>query len=658
VSKLCNSTKISTCRVYNTIMQILRMGTAASFTLVLGFLSLLMSMPQEVEAVTNITSYSDTLSDSGPGEPANHTLSFKLGVDVSPGSVLEVTPPSGFEVTDATTTFSERNIELLVDGVSRASGAGPASPGVDAVEITRGSPGFIRYTLAPDSGISAGSRVVMKIGNHTNTALGVHSVYSSTTGTTTLPADIEPIQNSTTTLGVHKVRLEIFDGSLVAETDFVVFLNKKVNLPSADTTETVPPERFNPAPTSTVGGTTLSVEISLETNEFSVCKFDLAPGTAFNAMPYTFANSGKVFHSQVVAIVAGSLQQFFVRCIDDEGNFNIDDFVIEFTVNERPTGSANEEGDVDGDGTGTGNDGTGDGDGSGGTTGQSSGEQPLEGGSAGTGGSGGGGGGGSGGDRGSTAGGGFESTDAPYESGDGRVIISGYAYPNSTVGILVDGNFFDTTSVGRAGDYSITLDEIARGVYTFGVYAVDQNDVRSSTFSTSFTVTGARTSELSNINIAPTIVVAPDPVDPGQTLTVSGYGLPEADIMIENGPINATASGEFSTFSDSAGLWTTTIPTNGFSVGTYQIRAKSDQNVVGGSETNFSDYTFYGVGESAQLPINADLNRDGKVNLIDFSILLFWWNSDGGNSEPPADINSDGTVSLTDFSILLFNWTG
>jgi len=38
--------------------------------------------------------------------------------------------------------------------------------------------------------------------------------------------------------------------------------------------------------------------------------------------------------------------------------------------------------------------------------------------------------------------------------------------------------------------------------------------------------------------------------------------------------------------------------------------------------------------------------------------MLFWWQTNGGDSDPSADINQDGTVSLTDFSILLFNWTG
>jgi hypothetical protein len=350
------------------------------------------------------------------------------------------------------------------------------------------------------------------------------------------------------------------------------------------------------------------------------------------------------------------VQEYFVRCIDDEGNFNIDDFVIIFTVNEMPTGQANTEGSTSGDGSGQGDEGSGDGAGSGGTTGQSSGVEPLEGGSSGSGGSGGGGGGGSGGDDGDTAGGGFESSDAPYPSGDGRVIISGYAYPNSTVSILVDGNFFDTVKANGSGGYSITLDAIARGVYTFGVYAAGPDSTKSSTFSTSFTVTGARTSSLSNVNVAPSILVKPDPVNPGETLTVSGYALPNATVSIQNGKLRASIMKDINATSNASGFWTTTVDTGSFSVGTYQVRAKSVQ--TDGASTNWSEYTFYGVGEAADVPINADLNRDGKVNLIDFSILLFWWNSNGGDSEPPADINRDGKVSLTDFSIMLFVWTG
>lgn len=602
----------------------------------------------------NVMSYRDTISDSAPNAPANHTFRFTLDTPVSPGGRIEITPPDGFEIISAA-TFDIRNVEMYVNGTPRDS-ASTASPGVDQVDITTGSPGFIRYTLAPDFSLSAGDAIELRVGNHTTDSLAFSEIYNaSTTSTTTTPADIEPIINSAT-LGTHEVKLEVWDGTLVASAGFLIHINNRVTMPNVDTTEEIPPFRFNPAPTSTVGGTTLSVEISLETDELAICKYDLVPGTAYSSMPFTFSNTGMVLHSAVVAVTPGSLQQFYVRCLDDEGNFNVDDFLIEFAVNEAPTGESNTEGSTEGDGTGTGNNGTGTGSGGGGTSGGSSGVQPETGGSSGSGGSGGGGGGGRGSSSGSSGGGGFESTDEPYQSGDARVVISGYAFPNSSITVLVDGKIAESARSNGSGSYTVTLDAIAKGAYTFGVYGEDSNKIKSSTFSTSFTVTGGRTSELTNINVVPSIKVSPDPVNPGDTLTVTGYGLPNSLITLQNGKQKSSITSEATASADSSGKWTTTLNTSSFSKGTYQIRAKSEQE--NGTKTNYSAYTYYGVGEKANGNLNADLNRDGRINLTDFSILLFWWNSNGGDSDPPADINSDGKVTLTDFSILLFNWTG
>ena len=637
---------------YNKHMNMVYNGWAVWGVCTLSLFVAMVFMPSIVNAI-NVSEYKDTISDSGPSASANHTIEFVVKTDLSPGSVIEVTPPPGFTVL-AASGFGTRNVELRVDGSSRTSGATAAS-GVDGVQITAGTPGFFRYTLASDSGISSGSRLQLKIGNHTATALQPVTTFSTSTGTTTSPGDIEPVVNSSD-LGRHDLKVEIYDGSLVANANPIIFLNEKVSLPNIDTTEEIPPFRFNGSPTSTVGGTTLNVEISLETDEFSICKYASSAGIAFNAMGNPFANTGVVYHSTVVSVVPDTEAIFYVRCIDDEDNFNIDDFLIQFTVNDVPTGSSTVEGATEGDGSGTGDQGTGDGGGGGGTTGSSDGEQPTTGGSSGSGGSGGGGGGGSGGSSGSSGGGGFESTDGPFQSGDARIIVSGYAYPDAEVTILADGQRVDTVDANGDGRYSITIDGIARGAYTFGVYATDQNDVKSSTFSTSFTVTGARTSALSNINVVPSIAVSPDPVDPGQTLTVTGYSLPNATITIENGRSGSIGGTPVEVTSDADGEWSTTINTSGFVQDTYQIRAKAEQ--TDGRSTVFSNYTFYGVGQEADQPINADLNRDGDVNLIDFSILLFWWGGDGGDSSPPADINQDGNVSLTDFSILLFNWTG
>ncbi len=224
--------------------------------------------------------------------------------------------------------------------------------------------------------------------------------------------------------------------------------------------------------------------------------------------------------------------------------------------------------------------------------------------------------------------------------------------------MLVDGKIAETARAGNDGSFSITLEQIGRGAYSFGVYAVDRTNVKSSTFSTTFTVTGARATTLSNINVMPSIAVSPNPVTPGTPLLVKGYSIPNATVTIENQNDRSSAGLKtFTTTSDGNGAWQVTVPTDGFSNGTYKVRAKAKQDASEVS-TNFSGYTFYGVGQAAQGAGGSDLSRDGKVNLIDFSILLFWWNSDGGNSNPPADINQDGKVSLTDFSIMVFNWTG
>ena len=234
--------------------------------------------------------------------------------------------------------------------------------------------------------------------------------------------------------------------------------------------------------------------------------------------------------------------------------------------------------------------------------------------------------------------------------------ISGYAYPGARVVVLVDGQIAESSTANSSGAYSILIDEIARGAYTFGVYAIDDTGTRSSTFSTSFTVSGARASRLSNINIAPSIAVDPDPAEPGEVVTFSGFTLADADIVIQTSRDDGGGSETFTTTSDGDGFWEVEFNTTGKARDTYRVRASAQRD--DGIKTGFSDYVFFGLGQRADRPLGPDLNRDGFVNLIDFSILLFWWQTNGGDSDPPADINQDGTVSLTDFSILLFNWTG
>jgi hypothetical protein len=62
------------------------------------------------------------------------------------------------------------------------------------------------------------------------------------------------------------------------------------------------------------------------------------------------------------------------------------------------------------------------------------------------------------------------------------------------------------------------------------------------------------------------------------------------------------------------------------------------------------------IPASSGLSVGADLNGDGKVNSVDFSIMLAFWKTAGPFKNPAVDINQDGEVNSVDFSILLYQW--
>jgi hypothetical protein len=52
-----------------------------------------------------------------------------------------------------------------------------------------------------------------------------------------------------------------------------------------------------------------------------------------------------------------------------------------------------------------------------------------------------------------------------------------------------------------------------------------------------------------------------------------------------------------------------------------------------------------------------DFNRDGRVDFIDFSILLYYFDKDGERIIP-FDLSDDGTVDVVDLSIFMYYWDG
>ena len=92
------------------------------------------------------------------------------------------------------------------------------------------------------------------------------------------------------------------------------------------------------------------------------------------------------------------------------------------------------------------------------------------------------------------------------------------------------------------------------------------------------------------------------------------------------------------------------------SKGDYVVQVKyiSDIRVSKSVQFVIGELNILNIDSVADIP--GDCNRDKIINLVDFSVLAFWY----GKKNPPVcvDTNRDNTINLIDFSILAFYWTG
>jgi hypothetical protein len=259
----------------------------------------------------------------------------------------------------------------------------------------------------------------------------------------------------------------------------------------------------------------------------------------------------------------------------------------------------------------------------------------------------------SGGGGGGSGGGGSGSGGRDNRLGETQVTIQGRAFPNATVHILIDGDQVGTVRTNGRGEFLFNT-ATTPGTASFGFWATDAAGTRSTTVNTTFDVTQGAITNLSGILIPPTIRASNPSTNPNTPLTLSGQTIPNVtvEVRIDPGARNLSAT------ADSFGNWSLPI-SSGLPANEYAAKARFvEQTGALKTESPYGTALSLFIGVAGKATSNADLNRDGKVNLTDFSILVFWWGTAGGNSNPPADINGNGKVGLEDFSILLFNWTG
>lgn len=235
------------------------------------------------------------------------------------------------------------------------------------------------------------------------------------------------------------------------------------------------------------------------------------------------------------------------------------------------------------------------------------------------------------------------------------VIVNGKAYPNSEVRVLIDSTVVGIVKADSKSDFRFETSVVTPGITTFGLWTEDDRGLKSTLLTLTFRVSSESITTINNVYLSPTIDVDKKQVKKGENIKIFGKSSPQVNIAVH---VNSLEEKVATTTSNPLGNWDFVFNTAGmeedFHAAKAIIRLVSLQGVI---ESNYSRSVSFYVGNNVPDESKcgmADLNCDGSVNLVDFSILLFNW----GTGDATADINKDNKVGLPDFSIMMFYWTG
>ena len=235
-----------------------------------------------------------------------------------------------------------------------------------------------------------------------------------------------------------------------------------------------------------------------------------------------------------------------------------------------------------------------------------------------------------------------------------KVRIYGKSYPHSDVHILIDGRVIGIVQTDAKADFYFETSDVTPGVASFSFWSEDTTGLKSTLLSLTFRVIYGAVTTITGVYIAPTIDTDKQSVRQGEDITLYGQTVPETKVFVH---INSDQEYIQELNSADDGNWQLVFNTDPLDVDFHTAKAlfqlETEGNII---KSGFSKSISFHVGKlggEAVCP-GADLNADGRVNLVDFSILLFYW----GTNNECADQNLDGNVDLIDFSIMMYYWTG
>lgn len=236
------------------------------------------------------------------------------------------------------------------------------------------------------------------------------------------------------------------------------------------------------------------------------------------------------------------------------------------------------------------------------------------------------------------------------------ITFSGKAYPLSRVSVLKDGQVAITTIAGPDANFEASLTGLTSGNYMFSVLGEDTKGRRSTLFTFPMFLTTGAGARVSGIFITPTIALDKTEVRRGDNVAIFGSSPPRAQITIG---VSSTEEVFVKTTADSSGGYLYNLDTSLLEFGHHFSRSKA---TLGPEISPFGRTLIFAVGtktvlaEPSGIPSKGDINNDQRINLIDFSIVAYWYQ----RPSPPThiDLNGDGRIDLRDFSIMAYYWTG
>jgi hypothetical protein len=235
---------------------------------------------------------------------------------------------------------------------------------------------------------------------------------------------------------------------------------------------------------------------------------------------------------------------------------------------------------------------------------------------------------------------------------ESNVVVSGLASPGMNVSLLKDGQKVATVPAKADGSFQITISGLSSGMYRMQAVGITPGFgvARSDVFNVQ--VLKDATTKISNVVLPPSIVLA----QKDGLYEIRGVSYPGATVSlyVKNSLVQSSDV-------QSDGVYRFSLSVSEYTGDSSVYVITTIQGVTGEYKSVETSLLPASVGATAPaLPstcmITGDINADCSVDAVDFFVSRWRYVRDLFSER--FDFNDDGTTDLVDFSIMAFYWTG